>query len=89
MKIEFDPAKDTANRHKHGLDLSFGEQVLLDPDLLEFLDDTLDYGEDRFLALGLVAGIVYAMVYTEREDAIRIISVRVADKREQARYFSR
>ncbi|MEE3626470.1 BrnT family toxin [Nitrospirillum sp. BR 11752] len=73
------------------MDLTLGsaDRCCWDPDLLEFLDDTMDYGEDRFLALGLVAGVVYAVVYAERQDATRIISVRTADKREHARYFSR
>ncbi|MDE1148767.1 MAG: BrnT family toxin [Azospirillaceae bacterium] len=88
MEVEFDPAKNEINRRKHGLDLSFGGQVLADPALIEFLDESMDYGENRFLALGFVTAVVYAVVYTERPNSIRIISVRAADKREQAAYFS-
>jgi uncharacterized DUF497 family protein len=88
MKIKFDPAKDEINRHKHGLSLAFGEHVLADPGLIEMVDTSMDYGEERFLALGMVAGVVYATIYVERPDAVRFISVRVADKREHARYFS-
>lgn len=47
----------------------------------------MDYGEERFNALGMVNGTVFAVTYTERADSIRFISVREADKRETARYF--
>jgi len=87
MTAGFDPGKNRTNRKKHGLDLSFGEQVLRDPALLEAADESMDYGEERFNALGMVNGKVYAVTYAERADGIRLISVREADKREAARYF--
>ncbi|CAO3406283.1 BrnT family toxin [Azospirillum sp. INR13] len=87
MKTPFDPAKNEINRAKHGLDLAFGSDVLRDPNLIEALDDRMDYGEERFNALGMVAGRIYAVTYTERADGVRFISVRAADKRETDRYF--
>lgn len=87
MKPRFDPEKNRKNQAKHGLDLGFGEHALRDPNLLEALDLSMDYGEERFNALGMVGGKVYAVTYTERSDGIRFISVREADKREAARYF--
>ena len=87
MTAGFDPDKNRKNLKKHGLDLSFGERVLRDPDLIEALDDSMDYGEDRLNALGMVDGKIYAVTYTERSDGIRFISVREADRREAARYF--
>ncbi|CAO3430059.1 hypothetical protein [Azospirillum doebereinerae] len=47
----------------------------------------MNYGEERFNALGLVNGTVYAVTYTERAEGVRFISVPAADKRETARYF--
>jgi len=87
VKTPFDPTKNQINRAKHGLDLSFGADVLRDPNLIEALDDRMSYGEERFNALGMVAGTLYAVTYTERADGVRFISVRAADKRETDRYF--
>lgn len=87
MAADFDPEKNQKNLKKHGVDLGFGEQVLRDPNLLEAVDDSMDYGEERFNALGMVSGKVYAVTYIERSNGIRFISVREADRREVARYF--
>lgn len=69
------------------MDLSFGAEVLRDRDLIEALDLSMDYGEERFNALGMVNSRIYAVTYTERAEGIRFISVREADKREAAHYF--
>lgn len=47
-----------------------------------------DYGEDRWVTLGLLRGAVVVIVHTETEDEIRIISMRKADKDEQLLFFS-
>lgn len=43
-------------------------------------------GEQRWVALARMSGSVWATVYTERGDAIRIISVRKATLKEAASY---
>ena len=53
------------------------------PDMLNSLDDREDYGEERFVTFGLLDGRVVAVVHTETEDTIRVISIRKAKKREQ------
>jgi hypothetical protein len=45
-----------------------------------------DHGEDRFLATGLVEGLLITVAYTERGDGIRIISARKANNDEQRAY---
>lgn len=50
-------------------------------------DDRFDYGEDRFVTLGLLGGIVLAVVHTESDEAIRFISARKATKYEEESYF--
>lgn len=87
MLIAFDPAKDQANRTKHGLSLAFAAEVLADPCLIEIADERQDYGEPRIIAFGAVAGLVYVTVYTPRRDGRRIISVRRANRRER-RFYS-
>lgn len=87
VEIEFDPAKDAANRKKHGVSLAFGADVLADSNRLEVLDVRFDYAEDRFVSYGLVEGQVWVCVFTLRGAVHRIISVRKADDRETQRYY--
>ena len=45
-----------------------------------------DYGEQRFQALGLIAGRLHAMVFTPRMGKVHVISLRKANSRETRRY---
>lgn len=88
VRIEFDPAKDEANRAKHGLSLT--DAVGFDWDTaLEREDNRFDYGELRFVAIGLIEARLYVMVFTEGsdEDAVRVISLRPAEKHEMRYYY--
>ena len=49
-------------------------------------DTRSDYGEARFQALGLLDMPVHLAVFTIRDDALRIISLRRANRREERRY---
>ncbi len=82
MEIEFDDAKDDANRAKHGLPLALGA-VVLENLIGEVMDDRRDYGEVRVNAFGLIAGRLYACTYTKRGSVFRIISLRKASRQEQ------
>ncbi len=53
-----------------------------------FEDDRFSYGEQRFITLGLLAGIPVSIVHTENDHEIRIISFRKATNREAQTYFS-
>lgn len=52
-------------------------------------DDRFDYGERRFVSLGLLQGRVIVVVHTEQDQVTRIISARKATKYEQSIYFQR
>jgi uncharacterized DUF497 family protein len=52
-----------------------------------FEDDRFTYGEQRFVTLGILAGIPVSIVHTENEHEIRIISFRKASRRETQIYF--
>ena len=88
MRFEWDPAKDKSNRRKHGL--SFGEASELFKsgiDYLEIYDEEHSGEEDRFIAVGPIRRGIIVVAYTERdEDVLRILSVRMATKRERQRY---
>ncbi|MBA3879911.1 MAG: hypothetical protein C0500_09365, partial [Sphingobium sp.] len=80
MRIEFDPTKDAINRKKHGLSLEAAKRFDWDT-ALEREDDRFDYGETRFVAIGLIEGRLHVMVFTEGadEDTVRVISLRLAE----------
>ena len=89
MKVEFDSAKDEINRAKHGV--SLGAAIDFDWDTaLEREDDRFDYGEVRFVAIGLIDARLYVMVFTEGpdDDTLRIISLRPAEKHETRFYHA-
>jgi len=86
MKCEWDETKRLANVRQHGID--FADAVIaFHGETLTIEDDRCDYGEQRFVTLGLLMGRVIVIVHTERRDAIRVISARKATKREEAIYF--
>jgi uncharacterized DUF497 family protein len=81
VNIECDPAKDAANRVKHGVSLFAAERLLSAPHAVEN-DDRLEYGERREIATGEIGGRLFVCVYTLRGDIYRIISLRKANQRE-------
>jgi uncharacterized DUF497 family protein len=88
MEIEFDPAKDARNIAKHGISLQAAERFDWYT-ALEREDDRFDYGEIRFVALGLIDYRLYVFVFTEgsHENAVRAISLRPAEKHEVRFYY--
>ncbi len=84
MKIEFDPAKNAANVAEHGL--NFRDFNGFDTVPFEIIDDRSDYGEVRFRSFGRIEGIGYMIVYTVREERVRLISFRRSHEKEMRRY---
>ena len=90
MKLEFEwhRAKAEANLRTHGVSFGLAETVFKDPFAIELVDDREDYGEERFVIIGMAEGhILLFVAYTEREGRIRIISARRATQHEQDEYF--
>ena len=54
-----------------------------------FEDNRFDYGEERLITLGLLAGRVLVIAHAPRNSATRIISMRKANRREQEIYYKR
>jgi len=88
MIYEWDDAKNRGNSAKHGLDFSDAELVFAGP-CVTFVDSRFDYGEERFVTLGLLAGRLVAIAHAPRGEATRIISMRKANRREQEIYQKR
>ncbi len=81
MDVEFDPGKDAANIAKHGVSLRAG-RVVLENMVGEEQDPRSYGGEVRMRAFGPIQGRLFCCVYTMRGAVRRIISVRVASRRE-------
>jgi len=86
MDFTFDPAKDEANRFKHGLRLAFGMRVFEDLDLLVVPTIRLGDEEERFKAIGKVDGKCFTAVHVWRGEVVRFISVRRSNSGEQRDY---
>lgn len=88
MRCEWDEAKNRSNFAKHGLRFEDAEQVFFGP-CITFVDDRFDYGEERLLTLGLLAGRLVVIAHAPRDEGTRIISMRKGNRREQEIYQKR
>jgi uncharacterized DUF497 family protein len=86
MSYEWDERKRRTNVKKHGIDFIDVSEVF-DGDVVLLPDERFDYGEPRFIAIGILKSVVVVVAYTERGETIRIISARKATKNEQIYYF--
>jgi len=87
INFEWDDTKCKANLKKHGIDF-INTPTIFDGYTLTIEDARYNYGEERFITLGILGGRVVVVVHTENEDSIRIISIRKATKYEEKAYFS-
>jgi uncharacterized protein len=84
--IEFDPDKDKINVKKHGHSLS----LAIECDWLTAMvdeDDSERYGEQRFLAIGMIGSGIFTLTVTFRDNRTRIISLRQASRQEIKRWI--
>ena len=85
MEIAYDLAKDAINCAKHGV--SLGEAARLEWNRVLAKPDTrMDYGERRQIGYGPIGQRLYCVVFVDRGDTLRIISLRKANNREISRY---
>ena len=86
MQFTWHERKRQITHHCRGLDFADAEQVFAGP-TFSFEDDREDYGEQRWVTLGVLRGKVVVIVHAESEDEIHVISMREADKDEQLLFF--
>ncbi|MBE9010750.1 BrnT family toxin [Pseudanabaenaceae cyanobacterium LEGE 13415] len=78
MNFEWDAEKNQSNIAKHQLDFADAPQIFNLP-LRITLDPRQDYGEERWIGLGMLDGRIIVIVFTEPdEETIRVISLRKA-----------
>ena len=87
MQYSYDKNKKVLNLAKHGLDFDDAKRVIESNETVTFEDDRFDYGEQRFITIGLLQDALVAIVTSETENKIRIISMRKAEKHEQTKYY--
>ena len=86
MHFTWDEAKRKRNLAKHGFDFIDAETVFSGA-TFTIEDDRFVYGEQRFITLGMLHGVVVVITHTEQDASLRIISMRKATKHEQRIYF--
>jgi uncharacterized DUF497 family protein len=85
MKYQWDKNKAASNFQKHGIEFADAVSVFLD-DLAITIPDNR-FSEDRFVTIGMDAfGRILVVVFTWRGEDIRLISARLAERRERKQY---
>jgi uncharacterized DUF497 family protein len=87
MRFAWSESKRQSNLLDHGLDFVDASRVF-EGLTYTFEDARFNYGEERFVTLGLLDGMVVSIVHTETLRSIRVISFRKATKHEQAIFFN-
>lgn len=82
---EWDEDKRAANLARHGVDFEEVRRFAW-ATALEVRDDRQPYGEERWIALGLLGGRLHVLIFTERRGRVRVISLRKANARERRAY---
>lgn len=85
MRLTYDPAKSARNEAERGMPFGLAEQFNWSGALV--VEDTRqDYPERRFQALGFIDEHLCMLVFTPRQGAVHVISLRRANKRERTRH---
>jgi uncharacterized DUF497 family protein len=85
MKYQWDKNKAASNLQKHGIEFADAVAVFSDDLAITIPDNRFD--EDRFVAIGMDAfGRILVVVFTWRGEDIRLISARLAERRERKQY---
>jgi uncharacterized DUF497 family protein len=89
MNFEWDENKNHINKKKHKVSFEVASRVFFDPECITLYDEEHSSEfEDRYVAIGIVNEVLY-VVYTEKCDAIRIISARKASPQERRTYYDK
>lgn len=92
IKFTWDEKKNQSNIKKHGISFDEAATVFLDENAILVYDEPHSETEDRFILLGISNKsnmLVVCHCYRDKEETIRIISARKADKGEIKDYYER
>lgn len=88
MQFEWDEAKRQQILKERGIDI-LDAALIFENSVLTRLDDRRDYGEERFISLGMADGECYVVVHTERNGNIRLITAWKGGRNDQEDYQKR
>lgn len=86
MQFEWDEEKSEATLALRGFDFAHAALIFDDPCRIEREDVRKDYGEPRWQTIGEIDRRVFLVVYTLRDQSVRIISARRAHDNEEGTY---
>jgi uncharacterized DUF497 family protein len=87
MQFEWDPGKARWNLRKHGVSFDEAVTAFYDPLSATFDDPNHSIGEQRYITVGVSSQNRLLIVgHTERGEAVRIISARLATAHERKRH---
>ena len=87
LEFEWDDDKAAENFAVHDVAFRKASLVFFDPFSIEDIDNRIDYGEDRFIRIGISEGQLLTVVYTQIGEKVRIISARKANRNEKEDYY--
>jgi uncharacterized protein len=85
LQFEWDEDKRRDVMAKHGVDLLIAA-LIFEGAVLTKIDDRADYGETRFISLGMVDDDAYVVVHTERDGITRLITAWKGGRHERQHY---
>ena len=83
--FEWDEAKSDSNLRRRGFGFEYAALIFDNP-VLEKDDERKDYGERRIQAIGRVGHDILFVAYAWRGEIRRIISARLANRKERNAY---
>ena len=87
LRFEWDAKKASANEQKHGVSFEEAASLFADPLSITIANPDHSASEDRFITVGVsAAGRILVVMHTDRGDLIRVISARLATRRERRSY---
>ena len=84
--VEWDDDKNITNQKKHGISFYTAALVFADENRIEYYDELHSIEEDRYVVIGCVRDIIF-VIYTMREESVRLISARIATPTERKVYY--
>ena len=86
MQFEWDENKNQLNQQKHGIGFEEAKEIFYDTAFTS-VSEKIDYGEIRELSIGRIQSVlIVAVVHTDRNGKVRIISARKATPKERRKY---
>jgi uncharacterized protein len=88
LEFEWDPAKAKSNLRKHSVPFLMACEIFKDESRVERADASGEHGEERWIVLGRIGHTILSVVCTQREEQVRLISARKANRDEERIYWT-